>query len=93
MPEPIYVVVYFAILLLKAVSLCMFARALLSFFELNPENKLVKLLYAMTEPAVMPIRKLFYKKNWFADMPIDMSFTFAFLLISVLRAVVENMIL
>ena len=92
MPEPIYVVVYFAILLLKAVSLCMFARALLSFFELNPENKLVKLLYAMTEPAVMPIRKLLYKKNWFADMPIDMSFTFAFLLISVLRAVVENMI-
>ena len=93
MPEPIYVVVYFAVLLLKAVSLCMLARALLSFFELNPENKLVKLLYAMTEPAVIPIRKLFYKKNWFADMPIDMSFTFAFLLISLLEMIVENFIL
>ena len=93
MPEPIYVVVNFAILLIKAISLCMFARALLSWFELNPENKLVKLLYAMTEPAVVPVRKLFVKKNWFADIPIDMSFTVTFLLIYLIEVLMETLLL
>ena len=89
MPETIYVVVNFARLLVRAVSICMFARALLSWFELNPENKLIKLLYAMTEPAVIPVRKLIQKKNWFADMPIDMSFTITFLLIYLIEMVME----
>ena len=89
MPEPIYVVVNFALLLVRAVSICMFARALLSWFELNPENKLIKLLYAMTEPAVTPVRKLIQKKNWFADMPIDMSFTITFLLIYLIEMAME----
>ena len=93
MPEPIYVVVNFALLLIKAISLCMFARALLSWFELNPENKLVKLLYAMTEPAVTPVRKLIYKKNWFADLPIDMSFTITFFLIYLIQALMETFLL
>ena len=89
MPEPIYVVVNFALMLIKAVSLCMLARALLSWFELNPENVLVRLLYAMTEPAVVPVRKLIQKKNWFADMPIDMSFTITFFGICIIEALME----
>lgn len=93
MPEPIYVVVKFALLFVKTVSFCMFARAILSWFELNPENKLVKLLYAMTEPAVQPVRNLFYKKNWFADLPIDMSFTAAFMLIYLIEIFMEIMLL
>ena len=39
------------------------------------------------------MEKLFYKKNWFADMPIDMSFTFAFLLISLVEIIMENLLL
>ena len=80
-------------MLVKAVSFCMFARAILSWFELNPENKLVKLLYAMTEPAVQPVRNLFYKKNWFADIPIDMSFTATFMIIYLIEIFMEMMLL
>ena len=80
-------------MLVKVVSFCMFARAILSWFELNPENKLVRLLYAMTEPAVQPVRNLFYKKNWFADVPIDMSFTATFMIIYLIEIFMEMMLL
>ena len=93
MPEPIYVVVQFALMLVKVVSFCMFARAILSWFELNPENKLVRFLYAMTEPAVQPVRNLFYKKNWFADVPIDMSFTATFMIIYLIEIFMEMLLL
>lgn len=89
MPEPIYIIINFALLLVKTVSMCMCVRALLSWFELNPENKLVKLLYAMTEPAVSPVRTLFYKKNWFQDTPIDMSFTATFFIIYLVEIFME----
>ena len=79
-------------MLVKVISFCMFARAILSWFELNPENKLVKLLYAMTEPAVQPVRNLFYKKNWFADMPIDMSFTATFMIVYIIQIFMEIML-
>ena len=80
-------------MLVKVVSFCMFARAILSWFELNPENKLVRLLYAMTEPAVQPVRNLFYKKNWFADVPIDMSFTATFMIVYLIEIFMEIMLL
>lgn len=93
MPEPIYVVVQFALLLVKTVSLCMCLRALLSWFELNPENKFVKLLYAMTEPAITPVRTLFYKRNWFQDMPFDMSFTATFFIVYLIEITMEMFLL
>lgn len=89
MPEPIYVVVQFALMLIKVVSFGMLVRVLLSWFELNPENVLVKLLYALTEPAVHPMRKLFEKKNWFADLPVDMSLIATFLVITLVEIVME----
>lgn len=93
MPEPIYVVVQFALLLVKVISGCMLVRFLLSWFELNPENVLVKLLYAMTEPAVQPIRKLFNKMNWFENIPIDVSLMVTCLLISLAEMIMEMLLL
>ncbi len=68
--------------LLSAIQLAMTLRAILSWFPLD--NKFTHFLNVVTEPVVYPIRKLFYKMNWFTGLPIDMSFMVAFLLISVL---------
>lgn len=93
MPEPIYVIIYFALYLLKAISTCMFIRAILSWFNVNGDNPIIKFLYVVTEPAIQPVRKLFYKMNWFQNTPIDMSFSMTFIVIFVLETVIETVLL
>ena len=68
----------FVLLFLKVLSFAMALRAVLSWF-FESDGKFFRFLYVFTEPAIMPIRKLFVKMNWFQDSPIDVSFIFAFL--------------
>ena len=77
MPEPIYVLVNFVVLFIKVLSYAMMIRAILSWFT-DGSGKFSQFLYVLTEPVIMPIRKLFAKMNWFQNSPIDFSFTFAF---------------
>ncbi len=93
MPEPIQVIIYFGLYLIKLISFCMFVRAILSWFNVNTDNPIIKLLYVATEPVVQPVRKLFEKKNWFQNTPIDMSFSTAFILMFVLETVIETILL
>ena len=69
--------------LLSALQLAMTARAILSWFPIEP-NKITQFLDIITEPVVYPIRKLFWKMNWFQDIPLDMSLMAAYLLLSIL---------
>lgn len=68
--------------LLTVIQLAMTARAILSWFPIEP-NKITHFLDVITEPVVYPVRKLFEKMNWFQGIPLDMSFMATFLLISV----------
>ncbi|MBQ4135958.1 MAG: YggT family protein [Clostridia bacterium] len=69
--------------ILSAIQLAMTARAILSWFPIEP-NKFTTFLNVITEPVVYPIRKLFEKMNWFQNIPLDMSFMTAFIIISIL---------
>lgn len=93
MPEPIQIIVYFALYLVKLISICMFIRAILSWFDVNMNNPIIKFLFVVTEPVVQPVRKLFVKMNWFQNMPIDLSFSAAFLLLFILETVIETTLL
>lgn len=93
MPEPIYVILYFALYLIKLVSICMFIRAILSWFNVNANNPIIKFLYVVTEPAIVPMRKLFYKMNWFQNTPLDISFAMTYLVIFVLELIIESALL
>lgn len=86
MPEPIYVLVNFVLIFIDIISFAMMIRAILSWFT-DGTGKFTQFLYVITEPAIMPIRKLLVKMNWLQDSPIDFSFTltfFALLLIELL---------
>lgn len=91
MPEPIYVLVNFMLYFLDLLTLAMLIRAILSWF-LSDEGKLMRFLYTLTEPAIYPVRKLLYKMNWFQESPIDMSFMFAWLVLSGLQILITVMI-
>lgn len=93
MPEPIYVVIYFALYLIKLISICMFIRAILSWFNVNANNPIIKFLYVVTEPAIVPMRKLFQKMNWFQNTPLDISFAMTYLVIFVLELIIESVLL
>ena len=69
--------------LLSAIQLAMTMRAILSWFPIE-SNKFTHFLEVFTEPIVYPIRKLFEKMNWFQDIPLDMSFMTAYMLLSIL---------
>lgn len=86
MPEPIYVLVNFVLIFIEVISFAMMIRAILSWFT-DGGGKFTQFLYVITEPAIMPIRKLLVKMNWLQDSPIDFSFTltfFALLLVEML---------
>jgi YggT family protein len=63
--------------LLYALQLLMFGRAMMSWFSPDEDNKLAQFLFMTTEPIVYPIRQLLNKIEFFGNMPIDMSFLVA----------------
>lgn len=84
MPWPIYILVQFVLVFIEVLSIAMFIRMILSWFT-DGNGKFYQFLYVLTEPAVMPIRKLFVKLNWFQNSPLDLSFTFTFIALFVIE--------
>ena len=70
----------------------MLLRGIFSWF-FEGGGKFLHFLYVLTEPAIMPLRKLFVKLNWFQDTPIDLSFTFTFVVLGIIELVLSAMIL
>ena len=89
MPEPIYVLVNFALIFIEIISFAMFIRAILSWFT-DGGGQFTQFLYVITEPAIMPIRKLLVKMNWLQDSPIDFSFTLTFLVLMVIELLLSS---
>ena len=71
------------VVVLYAMQICMFGRAIMSWFSPEDDNKLAQFLFMVTEPFVYPIRKLLSKIEFFNNMPIDMSFMVAMLILIV----------
>lgn len=91
MPEPIYVLVNFVLIFIEVLSLAMFVRAILSWFT-DGQGKFTRFLYVLTEPAIMPIRKLLVKMNWLQNSPIDFSFTITYLAIMLVELLLSSLI-
>ncbi len=75
--------------LLSVLDFAMFGRAILSWIDPMGDGPLASFLYAVTEPLILPFRKLFEKMNWFVGLPIDMAFFFAFITIMILQTLLE----
>ena len=69
--------------LLTVLELCMLLRAILSWFPIREDNPFLLFVHMVTEPIVAPVRALFEKMGWFRNIPIDVSFIVAYLLLSV----------
>jgi YggT family protein len=74
--------------LLFTLEICMLIRAVLSWFPIREDNPFLLFVTMVTEPIVAPIRALFEKMGWFQKIPIDISFFVAYLLLTVVSALV-----
>ena len=75
--------------LLSVLDFAMLGRAILSWIDPMSDGPLASFLYAITEPIILPFRKLFEKMNWFVGVPIDMAFFFAMISIVILQTLLE----
>lgn len=74
--------------LLYVLDMGLFLRAILSWIDPQMNFRVSAFLYSITEPVILPIRRLCQKKNWFQHTPIDAPF-----MITVLLVIVAQMIL
>ena len=73
--------------ILFVLELAMLVRAILSWLPISDDHPVVRLVTMLTEPIIAPIRALFARMNWFQNIPIDISFLVAYLLLSAVSTV------
>lgn len=77
------------ITLIGVIEFAMFARAILSWFDQTGESKLSMFLYAVTEPVILPVRKLCERMHWFEGVPIDIPFMLTWLILMIVQLMLE----
>ena len=78
--------------LLVFIQYAIFARVIISWIPIPRDNKIIRLLYQVTEPILAPLRSIIQKSALGRNMMIDFSPILAFLLIGFLRNVVNNLL-
>jgi YGGT family. len=63
----------------------MFARAIMSWVMAEEDNSITRFIIAITDPIIIPIRMLLEKFEFVRNMPIDISFFVAFLLLAIIQ--------
>ena len=74
--------------MINIIILAMLIRAIMSMF-VEGDNIILNFLYSITEPIVLPVRKLFERFNLMSGLPIDISFLVTYILLSVIRSILN----
>lgn len=80
------------VLFFEFISIALFLRAILSWFMQEGENAIMTFLAYVTEPLILPMRRLCDRFGWFQGVPIDMPFLLTALAVSMLSVVLEGLI-
>ena len=74
--------------MIDIIIIAMFIRAIMSLF-IEEDNVILSFLYSITEPIILPVRKLFDRFNFMSGLPIDLSFLITYVLLSALKSILE----
>ena len=91
MNEIAYVIIRLAISLIGILQLAMFVRAILSWIPGADENRFGDFLYALTEPFIVPVRAILDRISFFQGFPLDMSFFFTLIRLSILSTILGGL--
>ena len=84
MEEIAYIIIRLAMIMIWVLQGAMFVRAIMSWIPGADENRFGDFLYAITEPFIVPVRAILDRIPLFQGFPLDMSFLFTYLLLSLL---------
>ena len=85
MNELYFVVSNTVLMLLSIVDVALLIRAVLSWIMPDGDGLIMDLLYAFTEPVILPFRKLIESRGWFEGSPIDMAYMFAIFAVGIVN--------
>ncbi len=85
----LYVFCYTLYVFIDVILLAMLIRAILSWFPPETEGPFLRLLFMITEPAIIPVRKIFARMGWLQGLPIDLSFLATCLILSLVSFALE----
>ena len=81
----LYVLKKFLLVAVEVLDIAMLIRAIFSWIDPMSEGRLISFLILLTEPIILPFRKLCQRMNWFVGSPIDMPFFMAILALFLVR--------
>lgn len=79
-------------LFLEFASVALFLRAILSWFMQEGENVVMTFLALVTEPLILPIRRLCSRFGWFQGGPVDMPFLLTAVLVGFVTVLLEGLL-
>ena len=75
-------------ILLRIVEYLILARVILSWMPISNDNRLIDMLYQLTETILKPIRDLLAKSSFTQNTMLDFSPIVAFLIIMLIRNII-----
>ena len=82
----IFIVKQTLLVCVNVLSFAMLISAILSWFDPTRESRLSGFFYLLTEPVILPVRKLCQRMHWFEGFPLDIPFLITLILLSLLEA-------
>ena len=89
----VYILVHTVSVMLAALELLMLARAIMSWLPVDEESAMFRFLIVVTEPIILPVRKLLERSETIASLPIDLSFMVAYLLLIIVQFLLPTVIM
>ena len=90
MPAIINLTLIVAIYLLWFLEIAMMVRAVLSWIPGGNTMRLADFVYSITEPFIVPIRRLFFRRGWFRSSPLDVPFFVTYIIIMALSILLDS---
>ncbi|MBQ9760552.1 MAG: YggT family protein [Clostridia bacterium] len=84
METVIFILKNFVLVLLEVMQLAMLGRAIMSWFD-HGEGTVSTFLTFVTEPFILPIRRLCERMHWFENSMIDIPFFITMIIFMVLQ--------
>ena len=81
----LYLLKQFVLVLVEVLDLAMLVRAVLSWIDPMEEGGFSSFMVMITEPIILPFRKLCAARHWFEGSPLDVPFFMALLALILLR--------
>jgi len=85
-------IIFILLSLLRVYEMCVFARIMLSWIQIDPDNKVIDFLIKITDPVLLPVREVYMRimDRLNIQIPLDLSPIVVFLLIGFLERILAS---